>query len=86
MMRKRRFAKAASLLLAAAVTMGLTACGGQSTTTETTGCPCIRGNHRDGGIRLWRESNHSCHFYGLGYHDAFKYYQQLYSYDLRPDL
>ena len=36
MMRKRRFAKAASLLLAAAVTMGLTACGGQSTTTETT--------------------------------------------------
>ena len=39
MMRKRRFAKAASLLLAAAVTMGLTACGGQSTTTETTAAP-----------------------------------------------
>ena len=38
-MRKRRFAKAASLLLAAAVTMGLTACGGQSTTTETTAAP-----------------------------------------------
>ena len=39
MMRKRRFAKAASLLLAAAVTMGLAACGGQSTTTETTAAP-----------------------------------------------
>ncbi len=39
MMRKRRFAKAASLLLAAAVTMGLMACGGQSTTTETTAAP-----------------------------------------------
>lgn len=42
MMRKRRFAKAASLLLAAAVTMGLTACGGQSTTTETTAAPASR--------------------------------------------
>ena len=39
MMRKRRFAKAASLLLAAAATIGLTACGGQSTTTETTAAP-----------------------------------------------